>query len=56
MVRAGNFTKSDVTSWNMELGADVVAAIVKEFAPKKAAKAATSKKAAPDVPAAPDKE
>jgi len=46
MVRAGSFTKSDVAKWRKELGADVVDGIVKEFAPKKAAKAATSKKAA----------
>ena len=52
-VRAGSFTKSDVDGWKEELGDDVVAGIVQEFAPKKAAKAATSKKAAP---AAPEKE
>ena len=54
MVRAGNFTKSDVTSWNMELGADVVAGIVKEFAPKKAAKAEKKKAEPKDEPAAPE--
>ena len=49
-VRAGRFTKADVAAWKKELGADVVERIVQEFAPKKAAKAATSKKAAPTAP------
>lgn len=51
---AGTFTKEDVKTWKGELGADVVDALVKELAPKKAAKAPTSKKAAPA--AEPEKE
>ncbi len=38
MVRAGTFTKADVGRWKKELGDDVVADIVQELAPKKAAK------------------
>ncbi len=53
-VRSGRFTKTDVGRWKDELGADVIDQIVQEFAPKKAVKAATSKKAAPS--AEPDKE
>ena len=51
---AGSFTRKDVEKWKGELGADVVVALVKELAPKKAAKAATSKRAAPT--AEPEKE
>ena len=54
LVKAGRFTKDDVKRWKAEIGDDVVAGIVQEFAPKKAAKAATSKKAVET--AAPDKE
>ncbi len=35
MVKAGNFTKSDVDRWKEELGDDVVAGIVEDLAPKK---------------------
>ena len=38
-VSSGRFTKTDVDRWKDELGADVVVAIVKELAPRKAAKA-----------------
>ena len=44
---AGSFTEEDVEKWKGELEADVVDALIKELAPKKAAKAATSKKAGP---------
>ena len=44
---AGSFTEEDVEKWKGELGADVVVALVKELAPKRTAKAATSKKTAP---------
>lgn len=54
LVSAGSFTKKDVEAWKKEIEADVVDAIVKELAPKKAAKTATPKKAAPA--ADPDKE
>ena len=56
-VKAGTFTKADVAAWKEEIGVDDVDEIVQEFAPKKAAKAATSKKAgSKDESAAPDKE
>ncbi len=38
---AGSFTKGDIEKWKGELGADVVDALVKELAPKKAAKVAS---------------
>ncbi len=38
---AGSFTKEDIEKWKSELGADVVVALVKELAPKKAAKVAS---------------
>ncbi len=46
---AGTFTKKDVEKWKRELEAGIVDALVEELAPKKAAKAASSKKTAPTV-------
>lgn len=53
-VSSGRFTKSDVDRWKKELEADVVDGIVEELAPEKATKAASSKKASSDEPAAPE--
>ena len=54
-IRVGNFTKRDVDRWRGELG-DVVDAIEKELAPKKASKKAPKKAPKKADPAEPEKE
>ncbi len=52
-VSSGRFTKTDVDRWKEELEADVVDGLIRQYAPKKAAKAEKKKADSRDQPAAP---